>query len=507
MIILRPKTWKIKPPAGAVLDRNNPLTRGLDIAFFFLERGGNTVRNLVDNKTFTLTNPNDQKWTSVQGDGVTPRFYSGTMYIDMGTDAKYMSQTFTLLVGAELDNPGAQVNGIYTTNASAGIEYRWYASVQGFLSSQTLQLGQSNTALTANKFHHGGLSYNSTTGDYQFYLDGNKDGNGTNIQGFNLSNTAIGAGHWPAAEKFYDGNIGYFLKYNRVLSPHEVRIISRNPYSLLVFPDKIMGNLNAGSYFQTLTELTSINDTLTKQVAKLFAENNLMGNILVKSVSKNNTEIQNFTDSLIRSVLKRLNESINNSDTLTTIRIFLKNLVETVTNTDSLVKSVNKILSEARSIVDTLTKSVTKRLTDAVTNSDVLTTIRVFLKTLTETVTSSDSLVKSVTKTFSEIQSYVDSLVKQITKTFTESAVYTDIVTSIRVFLKTLSEVVSVTDSLVKKIYKTFVESNLFVDLLNVFSASMAGFSKIKSYILKQVFKNSIGLKDTKKNNTLRLPK
>lgn len=309
------------------------------------------------------------------------------------------------------------------------------------------------------------------------------------------------------AARYFPGPMEWAGIWSRALSDDEVRTLTFTPYEFTQ-AERHYFNLGGTLFTQTLTENQSFSDTLTKLVGRLFTENQLLG------------------DSITKQTSKTYSENVTYSDVLVAIRTFLKILTESFSSTDNLIKNTQKVYTEAQSYTDSLIKSISKTFTENQTITDALVKIKVILKTLTETFSSTDTLIKSVSKTFSETQSYIDSVVKSITKTFTENQTITDTLTRIKVILKTLSESFTATDTLTKSISKVYTETQSFVDsvvkrvsktfsestsildfITTVLNPVITGITNIKNYILKRIFNSNYTIKNSKKENTIKLGK
>ncbi|KKP67658.1 MAG: PKD domain containing protein [Candidatus Moranbacteria bacterium GW2011_GWE1_35_17] len=82
-------------------------------------------------------------------------------------------------------------------------------------------VGSSTGTVTLNSWNHIAVTYNSSTGDYSFYINGALAGNGNNIASFILT-------QWLQIGARYSGNLGFQGKidevrvYDRVLSEEEI---------------------------------------------------------------------------------------------------------------------------------------------------------------------------------------------------------------------------------------------------------------------------------------------
>ena len=209
----------------------------------------------------------------------------------------------------------------------------------------------------------------------------------------------------------------------------------------------ILGALLGSSFSQTLSETTTLTDSILKQAQKKLSETITHTDSILKLIAKTFTETQTSTDTLNKQTSKPLSETVTHTDTITTLKVTVKTLLETVTHSDTLTKLTSKVLSETA----TLTASI----------------IRFTQRTFTETTTLTDTLVRSTSRIFSETITYTDSLLRTAKKTLSETITHTDTVIATRLgaaYSKILSETVSFTDTLVRLIGKVLTETLSLTD-------------------------------------------
>lgn len=514
---LSPHTFK--PPLGTFLNWANTLTRQLRYAYIFNENGGLSAANLVTMRNATLTGSSIPTWADSQrgktilvpnGGRVAP----GEVYNPAGS--------FTVHISTERETIFTNnhfVSTVDTSSVNAG--WRLWVDDTGTGSKAKLWLGCNATtpevstvsALDVNRkvYVITGV-YDKTANLIKIYFNGKYEAQ-VSTAGSSLSTSTknlmlFDDANSPGGISVARGHHHHVFIWDRALNDQEIQQMFYSPYAIIQ-PERHYFIYASGTlYTQTLTENQSFSDTLSKLVGKLFTENNLMGDSLLKQTSKPLTENQSF------------------SDTLAAIRTFLKTLTESFTNTDTLVKTAQKVFSESQSYVDSLIKSVAKIFTENQTITDTLTKIKVILKTLTESFSSTDTLVKQANKVLSDSQTYVDSVIRSISKTFAENQTIADTLTKIKAILKTLTENISLTDTLtkvsskvlteaqsiadylLKRISKTFTENNSFTDFVTtVLNPVVTGITNVKNYILKRMFKESYTIKNSKKDNTIKLSK
>lgn len=322
----------------------------------------------------------------------------------------------------------------------------------------------SNTTLSSNTWYHIVATYDGTNG--YIYINGAQDGTATG-SGTNDGGGANDVKIASASGLYLSGALDEVrlssiarsadwisTEYNNQNSPSTFLSLDKR-WTMrrgIVVPRLFGAAAGGTAYTKTLTDSSTLTDTL------------------IKAISKTLTEAQSYADTILKAISKTLSENQSYSDTLTKIKVILKTLTETVTHTDTLVRAMSKTLTEAQSYVDSVIKAITRTFTENQSYSDTLTKLKVVLKTLTESFTSTDTLSRAMGKVLTEAQSITDTVIKAVSKTFTESS--------------------SVLDFLTK-----------------IYTPVGSGINNIKNYILKRVFKTSYTVKDTKKTHTIKLGK
>jgi|GEM_PF-1902381 len=146
--------------------------------------------------------------------------FDGNDYISASSSA--MTQIFTIAAWIK-----TSVSRYPTIIACAGggcPQIRLSGGKLQLLKAQTANIGASNTSVNTNTWTHIAVTYD-VSGNYQFYVNGSADGNGTSLQTFTLSNAVtIGSNGTPGAES-YTGSIDDLRVYDNALSSGEIEAI------------------------------------------------------------------------------------------------------------------------------------------------------------------------------------------------------------------------------------------------------------------------------------------
>lgn len=223
-------------------------------------------------------------------------------------------------------------------------------------------------------------------------------------------------------------------------------------------PKLVVTYSNSTAYSQTLSETTTLTDSLIKQGKKVLSE----------TVS--------HADSVIKSTAKAT-------------------LSETLSLLDTLLKRAGKVFSETSNSTDTLAKKPGKTFSDTVTSSDTLTTFRTFLKTLTEAITHTDTVARKAGKNLTETVTHTDTVNKTVTKTaFTETTSLTD--TLAKRLGRIVSESFSLTDTLLRTGKKVLSET---ITAVATFTSSFIG------RVFYQVVSETVSLADTLQKRAIKI--
>jgi len=107
---------------------------------------------------------------------------------------------------------------------------------------------------------------------------------------------------------------------------------------------------------QTLNELLSLSDSLSKQTQKSITESISIAETLVKDISTIKVETLTIIPSIQKQATKMLAEALSTTDSLSNVTTFVRQLSETLNIDESLVRSFLKIkeLSEALAFVESV---------------------------------------------------------------------------------------------------------------------------------------------------------
>jgi hypothetical protein len=107
-------------------------------------------------------------------------------------------------------------------DASSQVEFSIYNTSNGFIATSPL-------AYNDGLWHHAlGQRVNSTTGD--LYIDGELVVSSSSTARELLS-VVTSIGRFITGSQYWNGSLGAMVKYNRSLTPHEIRILASDPYA------------------------------------------------------------------------------------------------------------------------------------------------------------------------------------------------------------------------------------------------------------------------------------
>ena len=235
MIVLRPRRSRFtKPPFGSVeVNWGHPVTNNLK-SYFLLNDGGR-VSNLVIPTTITSFLAS---WATTQR-GVGLAFNGTDQRIQIAAQSNLQLSVFSkaALIIPKVD---FSINRTITctqdtASAGGGCQYRVQTTgTQQLVKSRTVNIGNSNTALTVNIAYAVGCTYDAS-GNFVFYLNGKPDGTGTSAQTFTHGpfqfghNSSGGAGN----DEWFAGNIIYYGEWNVVKPAAFFQFLASEPYTIL----------------------------------------------------------------------------------------------------------------------------------------------------------------------------------------------------------------------------------------------------------------------------------
>ena len=167
-----------------------------------------------------LTNmdpPTDWVWVPELGRWATEYDGVTAQYINLGLAAPLLTPPFTILswVKAVWSNQRSilgpsNVSGVTFRLESSGILY--------LIKENVVLVGQSTGTVANGVRQHVAVSY-SAAGEWQFWINGQSSGSGTNLVTFTYADEWIG---WGAVSQKFKGLIGDLCIYNRILSAAEI---------------------------------------------------------------------------------------------------------------------------------------------------------------------------------------------------------------------------------------------------------------------------------------------
>ena len=150
--------------------------------------------------------------------------FNGTSdYVNAGNAASLKSSVFTYSAWVK---PVSIIIGTIKGGSAEtdGAQFRISDGYLQLLKQGMVLMGTSNTVISLNTWSFVAVSYNSS-GKYNFYINGNDAGSGTNLQTFIFpTNTWIGSRYTAGAQEVFKGSIDEVRIYNRALSAEEVKM-------------------------------------------------------------------------------------------------------------------------------------------------------------------------------------------------------------------------------------------------------------------------------------------
>lgn len=228
-------------PLRPILDRQNPMTRGLVLDCPLFERGGTVAHDLAQNRPGTIVTLGTGAWeTGLYGADL---LYgaSNAESVDFTTLANTNSQT-TLSVETLW----------YATGLGGGSLGRLFAKgntsqayLLAFMDTSTLMeiwtgwgsQGIWTIPITENAWHHMVVTYNfsSTANTPVVYMDGvqiTATLNSTPSGAAPVDDTNFSIGNRLAHDRSWAGKISYCRIWNRILNAQEAKALAANPWCI-----------------------------------------------------------------------------------------------------------------------------------------------------------------------------------------------------------------------------------------------------------------------------------
>jgi hypothetical protein len=263
--LLLPSRLRQQPQQTVRLDRNNPLTKGIVLAWAGTPSAN---RDASGGRVATVTGPPAQ---AAYAQGLGPLF-TGAEYIDFPSFGPELASTTTGSVGWIQQPVGASSyhTPIQFWPNGAGMPFLIYESVSDSsyyfvagtrgsnaanFSSQVGAMvnGQVDSfLLTAN-----GTFASTTASDYMLFRNQKKftSSSTQSFSGSSVTTTRIGAG--AGSGDNYKGIIGYVVFWNRILSDSEALSFNANPWQIFEAPAQRLWLPSAGAGSNTLTGAAS----------------------------------------------------------------------------------------------------------------------------------------------------------------------------------------------------------------------------------------------------------
>jgi len=241
-------------PSLPILDRSNPLTKGLVACYPFFERGGTTLRDISGNNNHgTLTNMDPATaWVKTpMGSGL--KFNGVNNYVVVPNSASLNFTQFT--IEAWIKTSQTTIAMIVQKYASASPNYG-YALAMNTVTANQINMWVGGGAWTSASFtwdgnwHHVAGSYDGVT--VRVYVDGVLLA--SQAQTHNQSNEPLHIGSFGSAGYFFNGTIIVGDICNRVLTNKQIAQLYADPWAMYrTLPLYTMGSIPTIPTLRTLS--------------------------------------------------------------------------------------------------------------------------------------------------------------------------------------------------------------------------------------------------------------
>jgi len=243
----------IKPPLP-ILDRSNPLARGLVGCWSFFERGGTTLHDISGkNNHGTLTNMNPATaWVRTpMGSGL--NFDGVDDYVDCGLDSslKFNSGNFTIEGWIKpIATDGTRTIAATYIDLNLGYFFGIYNGAIGYYSVGWKTGG----AIIANQLQYAAITVDSA-GNYNFYINGVSAGSGSSaLPVTGEISFKIGAYSSGGGLGRFSGTMNNVRVYNCVLSNRQIAQLYADPWAIYrTLPLYTMGSIPTIPTLRTLS--------------------------------------------------------------------------------------------------------------------------------------------------------------------------------------------------------------------------------------------------------------
>lgn len=243
-----------RKPVSPVLDRKNPLTKGLVLCLPFSEKG-RLAKDLAKNKltaTFTVAP------TFIKGaGGAGLRFNGSSTYLDLGSNTVISKRTHQTILAVARPNATTGAHVFISEHEAAGVVFLAFFEDNKIKYSRNrggswadvlgnMTLGTAKTRAFIYTLH--------PTNGVKLYVDGILDKTDATVVLPNdqtITDVEIGrynnggGGAWQNADTFM------LCCWDRVLTPSEVADISADPYQIFVRPKMSLGKAPAAAVAST----------------------------------------------------------------------------------------------------------------------------------------------------------------------------------------------------------------------------------------------------------------
>jgi hypothetical protein len=469
-VIIRPRTWAVKPPPGAAINRNHPLAFGLVHAVVFGERAGKSTRNLARPSTPATLITKGGTYTEPSW-GMGPRgprlYFQGTdTMVDLGVQLGFTTNDMTFAVLAHRKGQtGNTANGlVFQRPTATGLNqqisdanvlgYHWNDefNTYSFSGGPTIPLDSLFLAAGAHR-----------SDQMLLWLNGAQviHSNGTSATAFTTNSAfAVGSSDPSTFDRTFNGDIYAAWVWNRTLTPTELWALYVNPWAMFVAPDLPPAKTTSGGtlFTQSLTGSITPTGSILKQTRTTRTGTFTPAGSLLKMMITTRTGALTPAGTVVKQTNKPTSGALTPAATVRAL--CQKVLAGAFTPAGALIKQTNKPLAATNTPSGSLLKKTLKTFTGALTPVGLLTAVKTILVALAGALTPSGSLINKTLTTKTGAITPAGSLVKMTLKTLTGALTPTGALVAIKAFFVALTAALTPSGTLVKQTRTTLTAAN-----------------------------------------------
>ena len=248
MAFQKSRPWgNVKPPAGSVVDWNDPINQGLNNCWLFNEPGGLQAKDIAKQNHGVLTGGVTR---SVGVFGNTLKFDGVNGYVSL-PNAVATAAPFSISLWFKVDNVTTYETLVNINLTGADNNY-WVLQTRGDVAGDPLEwqindLGagetavRTSTSVTAGVWMHA-CCVEASSIDHRVYLNaGGAASSTTSRAPAGINNTNIGVYRGTVFDGYFNGSIDNVRIYNRAISLSEINRLYTEPFAGIVTPKLRIG--------------------------------------------------------------------------------------------------------------------------------------------------------------------------------------------------------------------------------------------------------------------------